>query len=121
MNLSNPAANADHASALSSHEPVAVERIRLQRKHPLAIRWMHWINFPILFTMVWSGRSTLHAGTPGLLLTMADIQAFPRQELITEFKCIKGRSQIVHWAGVRMREKSFFTLRAQPDYAATVA
>ena len=29
--------------------------IRLQQKHPLAIRWMHWINFPVLFTMVWSG------------------------------------------------------------------
>jgi thiosulfate reductase cytochrome b subunit len=27
----------------------------LERKHPLAIRWMHWINFPVLFTMVWSG------------------------------------------------------------------
>ena len=21
----------------------------LERKHPLAIRWMHWINFPVLF------------------------------------------------------------------------
>ena len=30
-------------------------RIRLERKHPLAIRWMHWINFPVLFTMIWSG------------------------------------------------------------------
>jgi thiosulfate reductase cytochrome b subunit len=29
--------------------------IRLERKHPLAIRWMHWINFPVLFTMIWSG------------------------------------------------------------------
>ncbi len=29
--------------------------IRLERKHPLAIRWMHWVNFPVLFTMVWSG------------------------------------------------------------------
>ena len=27
----------------------------LERKHPLAIRWMHWINFPVLFTMMWSG------------------------------------------------------------------
>jgi thiosulfate reductase cytochrome b subunit len=27
----------------------------LDRKHPLAIRWMHWINFPILCTMIWSG------------------------------------------------------------------
>ena len=29
--------------------------LRLERKHPLAIRWMHWINFPVLFTMIWSG------------------------------------------------------------------
>lgn len=25
------------------------------KKHPLAIRWFHWINFPILFVMIWSG------------------------------------------------------------------
>lgn len=24
-------------------------------KHSLAIRWFHWINFPVLFTMIWSG------------------------------------------------------------------
>lgn len=29
--------------------------IQLVEKHHLAIRWMHWINFPILFTMIWSG------------------------------------------------------------------
>lgn len=29
--------------------------LRLDRKHPLAIRWMHWLNFPILFLMIWSG------------------------------------------------------------------
>lgn len=28
---------------------------RLQKKHPRAIRWMHWINFPMLFVMIWSG------------------------------------------------------------------
>ena len=28
---------------------------RLEAKHPLAIRWFHWINFPVLFTMIWSG------------------------------------------------------------------
>jgi thiosulfate reductase cytochrome b subunit len=48
------------------HTPVVVETetemkrpvaatIRLERKHPLAIRWMHWVNFPVLFTMIWSG------------------------------------------------------------------
>ena len=29
--------------------------IRLERKYPLAIRWMHRVNFSVLFTMVWSG------------------------------------------------------------------
>ncbi|MDG2111475.1 MAG: cytochrome b/b6 domain-containing protein [Actinomycetota bacterium] len=24
-------------------------------KHPRASRWMHWINFPLLFIMIWSG------------------------------------------------------------------
>ena len=28
---------------------------RLEKKHPLAIRWFHWINFPLLGVMVWSG------------------------------------------------------------------
>jgi thiosulfate reductase cytochrome b subunit len=28
---------------------------RLEHKHPLAIRWFHWINFPLLAVMVWSG------------------------------------------------------------------
>jgi thiosulfate reductase cytochrome b subunit len=27
----------------------------LENKHPLAIRWFHWINFPLLAVMVWSG------------------------------------------------------------------
>lgn len=34
---------------------VVAPGIRLELKHPRAIRWMHWINFPILFTMIWSG------------------------------------------------------------------
>lgn len=29
--------------------------MRLERKHPLAIRWFHWINFPLLALMIWSG------------------------------------------------------------------
>jgi hypothetical protein len=48
--------------------------------------------------------STLPVGTPGLLLTLDDILQLPRQELVTQFKCIEGWSQIVHWAGVRMAD-----------------
>lgn len=29
--------------------------VRLEKKHPLAIRWFHWVNFPVLGIMVWSG------------------------------------------------------------------
>lgn len=28
---------------------------RIVKKHPLAIRWLHWINFPLLSIMIWSG------------------------------------------------------------------
>jgi thiosulfate reductase cytochrome b subunit len=28
---------------------------KIIRKHPLAIRWFHWINFPVLGVMIWSG------------------------------------------------------------------
>jgi len=27
----------------------------LEKKHPLAIRWFHWVNFPVLMLMIWSG------------------------------------------------------------------
>src|SRR5271166_2271026 len=36
----------------------SITRLRLERKHPLAIRWMHWINFPVLFIMILSGIRT---------------------------------------------------------------
>jgi Oxidoreductase molybdopterin binding domain len=48
--------------------------------------------------------STLMPGTSGLLLTMQDILALPRYELVTQFKCIEGWSEIVHWAGIRMSD-----------------
>ena len=28
---------------------------RLESKHRAAIRWFHWINFPLLAIMIWSG------------------------------------------------------------------
>src|SRR5207245_1113625 len=28
---------------------------RLELKHPRAIRWMHWINFPVLAILIWNG------------------------------------------------------------------
>lgn len=37
---------------MESTEPP--ERVATE-KHPRAIRWMHWLNFPILTVMIWSG------------------------------------------------------------------
>jgi hypothetical protein len=45
-----------------------------------------------------------HQGIPGLLLTMADVRKLPRIEMVTEFKCIEGWSEIVYWGGVRLRD-----------------
>ena len=28
---------------------------KIIKKHSLAVRWMHWINFPLLTIMIWSG------------------------------------------------------------------
>jgi thiosulfate reductase cytochrome b subunit len=38
--------------------------LAVKPKHPLAIRWFHWINFPILSVMVWSGLLILWAQSP---------------------------------------------------------
>ncbi|MBS1822361.1 MAG: cytochrome b/b6 domain-containing protein [Acidobacteria bacterium] len=29
--------------------------LRIEERHSLAVRWMHWINFPLLIIMIWSG------------------------------------------------------------------
>jgi Oxidoreductase molybdopterin binding domain len=48
--------------------------------------------------------SSIEAGTPGLLLTVADATKFPMHELVTQFKCIEGWSEIVQWKGVRLSD-----------------
>ena len=52
--------NESTSAAQSMVEPSALPAtwqasIRVERKHLLAIRWMHWINFPVLFIMMWTG------------------------------------------------------------------
>ncbi len=43
-------------------------------------------------------------GVPGLLLTMADVRKLPHVEMVSEFKCIEGWSEIVYWGGARLRD-----------------
>ncbi len=37
-------------------------------------------------------------------LTMADIKALPKFEMVTEHKCVEGWSRVVHWAGARFAD-----------------
>lgn len=39
-----------------------------------------------------------------LFLTLADIKALPKTEVIFDFKCIEGWSQVTHWGGVKFTD-----------------
>jgi thiosulfate reductase cytochrome b subunit len=39
----------------------------LELKHPLAIRWFHWINFPVIAIMLWSGLMIFWANAGGII------------------------------------------------------
>jgi hypothetical protein len=64
-------------------------------------------------------------------VTLSDVRALPKRELICEFKCIEGWSRIVQWGGVRFRdfvrrhapgsEKAAYVAIATPDDAYYVA
>jgi hypothetical protein len=41
------------------------------------------------------------AGAPALTLTLDQIKALPRVEMVTELKCIEGWSVVTQWAGAR--------------------
>lgn len=36
-------------------EPEMKPELEIRERHPLALRWFHWLNFPLLATMIWSG------------------------------------------------------------------
>ena len=48
---------------------------------------------------------------PALKLSVADIQALPKVEMVTRFCCIEGWSTVVHWAGARFSD---FTRKYMP-------
>jgi thiosulfate reductase cytochrome b subunit len=45
--------SAENTDPLAKGEPAA--RLHLEERHSLAVRWMHWINFPLLTLMILSG------------------------------------------------------------------
>ena len=55
-------------------------------------------------TITASAGSASPSEVSGLLLSMDDLRRLPHQELVTQFKCIEGWSQIVQWGGVRLAD-----------------
>lgn len=58
------------------------------------------------------------AGFKPLELSLDDVKALPRIEMVTELKCIEGWSNVVHWAGARLvdfaRQYQLATRDGQP-------
>lgn len=58
-------------------------------------------------------------GNPALSLSLADVMALPKVEMITQFCCIEGWSMVTQWAGARFSDfaKKFRPPGAKiPDY-----
>jgi Oxidoreductase molybdopterin binding domain len=98
--------SADTAEKMAPESMVAVEKIRQERAG----------RMPRGREEAGESLSTLPVGTPGLLLTMDDILKLPKHDLVTQFKCIEGWSQIVHWSGVRLADLiAAYPPERQPD------
>jgi thiosulfate reductase cytochrome b subunit len=58
----------------------ASPQIEIIEKHPRAIRWMHWVNFPLLLLMIWSGlliywANSIYLPIPVFLTKLLDVEA----------------------------------------------
>jgi DMSO/TMAO reductase YedYZ molybdopterin-dependent catalytic subunit len=51
----------------------------------------------------WKLKLVRNAGDT-LLVTLDEIKALPKTEIIFDFKCIEGWSQVTHWGGVRFSD-----------------
>lgn len=86
--------SADTAEKMPPADMVATEKIHEERM----------VKMPRGKEEAGASFSMLAPGTPGLLLTMDDILKLRKYDLITQFKCVEGWSQIVHWSGVRFAD-----------------
>lgn len=51
----------------------------------------------------WKLQIDRQAGEP-LMLTVDDVKALPKHEIVYEFKCIEGWSEVQHWGGARLSD-----------------
>src|SRR5260370_32910805 len=52
---SNPLASSSKPAVSQARDVSTGTTVRIKYKHSLAISWMHWINFPLLVVMIYSG------------------------------------------------------------------
>ena len=58
-----------------------------------------------------------------LLISLGDIRSLPKTEIIFDFKCIEGWSQVTHWGGVRFSDfvnRYGLTKQSKMNYAGLV-
>ena len=84
----------DHFTSIPPEPPTSGEPVRIRRAGEM----------PRGLEEAGPSYSTIPPGTPGLTLTLQDILSLPKHELVTEFKCVEGWSQIAQWSGVRMAD-----------------
>ena len=64
-------------------------------------------------------RLAIEGAASPVALTLADIMAFPRREVITELRCIEGWSIVVQWTGARLADVlAKFPAASRSDYLA---
>lgn len=52
----------------------------------------------------WKLTARAAAGERALEVTLAEVRALPRVEMVTELKCVEGWSTVVRWAGARLAD-----------------
>ena len=62
------------------------------------------LSEPQTITITASAGPATPSEMPGLLVSMDDLRRLRHRELVTQFECIEGWSQIVHWGGVRLAD-----------------
>jgi DMSO/TMAO reductase YedYZ molybdopterin-dependent catalytic subunit len=54
-------------------------------------------------TATWRLQSVKNIGDT-LKISLADLQSLPKTEIVFDFKCIEGWSQVTHWGGIRFSD-----------------
>ncbi|MEP6952381.1 MAG: molybdopterin-dependent oxidoreductase [Ginsengibacter sp.] len=70
----------------------------------------------------WKLKVIRHPGDT-LFVTLDEIKALPKTDIIFDFKCIEGWSQVTHWAGVKFSDfakKYSLNVQTQMNYASLV-